>query len=99
MPQRNVNLTDHFDQFIDAKIASGRFSNASEMVREGLRLIEQREREDEAKIAWLRAAAQEGFDAIDRGDYTALNSADEIDAFINDIHQEVSRALTNGTRA
>jgi antitoxin ParD1/3/4 len=98
MPQRNVNLTDYFDNFIDAKIASGRFSNASEMVREGLRLIEQREREDEAKIEWLRTAAKEGFDAIERGDYTALSSADEIDAFVKDIHAEVSSALADGIR-
>ncbi len=42
MPTRNVNLTPHFDQFIDAGISSGRFSNASELVREGLRLLEQR---------------------------------------------------------
>ena len=44
MPTRNVNLTDHFDNFIQARIKSGRFSNASEVVREGLRLLEQRER-------------------------------------------------------
>ena len=100
MPQRNVNLTDHFDRFIDAHIESGRFSNASEMVREALRLLEQREREDEAKIEWLRGAAKEGFDAIDRGNYTALHSGDEIDSFMKDIHEEVSSALAaDGIRA
>ena len=44
MPTGNVNLTEHFDRFIEAGITSGRFSNASEVVREGLRLLEQRER-------------------------------------------------------
>ena len=39
MPTRNVNLTDHFDRFIEDEVTSGRFSNASEMVREGLRLL------------------------------------------------------------
>jgi antitoxin ParD1/3/4 len=38
------------------------------VVREGLRLLEQREREDQAKIEWLRTAAKEGFDDIERGD-------------------------------
>lgn len=54
----STNLTEHFDHFINDCITSGRFSNASEMVREGLRLLEQREREDRAKIEWLRGAAK-----------------------------------------
>ena len=45
MPTRNVNLTNHLDRFIQARINSGRFSNASEVVREGLRLLEQCERD------------------------------------------------------
>ena len=59
MPTRNVNLTEHFDRFVEAGITSGRFSNASEVVREGLRLLEQREQEDKAKLEWLRATAKE----------------------------------------
>ena len=94
MPTRNVNLTEHFDTFIETGITSGRFSNASEVVREGLRLLEQREQEDRAKIEWLRSAAKEGFDAIERGDYTALRSGKEIDDFLEQIHEEVSAKLT-----
>ena len=90
MPQRNVHLTEHFDQFIDAKLESGRFSNASEMVREGLRLLEQREREDAARIEWLRSAVKEGFDAMDRGEYIPLNSDTELQAFMKGIQQEVA---------
>ncbi len=93
MPQRNVNLTEHFDQFIDISLASGRFSNASEIVREGLRLLEQQEREDEAKLEWLRAAAKEGFDDIERGDYIDLRDGDEIDAFMKAVHAEVMAEL------
>ena len=93
MPTRNVNLTEHFDRFIETGITSGRFSNASEVVREGLRLLEQREKEDKAKLEWLRAAAKEGFDAIERGDYVTLNSEEEIGAFLREIHEEVSAKL------
>jgi antitoxin ParD1/3/4 len=82
MPQRNVNLTEHFDQFIDAAVESGRFSNASEIVREGLRLLEQREREDQAKIEWMRSAAKESFGAIERGDSISLGSDAEIASFL-----------------
>lgn len=93
MPTRNVNLTEHFDRFIETRITSGRFSNASEVVREGLRLLEQREQEDKAKIEWLRAAAKEGFDAAGSGDSVALNSEEELDAFLDQIHEEVSAEL------
>jgi antitoxin ParD1/3/4 len=93
MPTRNVNLTEHFDRFIETGIASGRFSNASEVVREGLRLLEQREQEDKARIAWLRGAAKEGFDAADRGDYVTLRSDQEIDDFVDQVRLEVSEKL------
>ena len=78
MPTRNISLSDQFDGFIAASIEEGRYGNASEVVREGLRLLQQREAEDKAKIEWLRGAAQEGIDAIERGDYVVLNSAEDI---------------------
>jgi antitoxin ParD1/3/4 len=93
MPTRNVNRTEHFDNFIGTGIASGRFSNASEVVREGLRLLEQREQEDKARIDWLRGAAKEGFDAADRGDYVTLRSDREIDDFVDQVRREVSEKL------
>ncbi|MEI9813501.1 MAG: type II toxin-antitoxin system ParD family antitoxin [Acidobacteriota bacterium] len=88
MPTRNVNLTEHLDRFVDARVSSGRFSNASEVVREGLRLLEQREREDRAKIEWLRSAAKEGIDSMEQGDYTALNTASEMKTFLGKIRKE-----------
>ena len=93
MPTRNVNLTAHFDDFIDSGIASGRFGNASEVVREGLRLLEEREEEDKAKIEWLRAAAKEGFDEADRGEYVEITSDQELDDFFEKIHEEVAAEL------
>ena len=93
MPTRNVNLTEHLDHFIETGVTSGRFSNASEVVREGLRLLEQREREDQAKIEWLRAAAKEGFDDIERGEFVTLRSGQEIDDFVDQVRREVSEKL------
>ena len=93
MPTRNVNLTEHFDRFIDKGIASGRFSNASEVVREGLRLLEQREQENKAKLEWLRAAAKEGFDSIDRGEGIEFESMDDLEAHIHQIGEEAFAEL------
>jgi len=88
MPARNVTLTEHFDRFIEAGIDSGRFSDASEIVREGLRLLEEREQDERVKLEWLRAAAKEGFDALERGDFTELRSDTELTSFMEAIHRE-----------
>jgi antitoxin ParD1/3/4 len=90
MPTRNVNLTEHFDRFIERRVASGRFGNASEVVREGLRLLEQREQENKAKLDWLRAAAKQGFGDIERGYYVTLRSDKEINDFIDQLGEEAS---------
>jgi antitoxin ParD1/3/4 len=93
MPTRNVNLTEHLDRFVEAGISSGRFGNASEVVREGLRLLEQREQEDKARVEWLRAAAGEGFDAIERGEYVTLRSDRDIEGFMRNAGAAASAEL------
>jgi len=60
VPTRNVNLTDELDRFVLEKVESGRYENASEVVRAALRTLEREEREHEAKLAALRAAIDEG---------------------------------------
>ena len=60
MPTRNVNLTDELDHFVLAKVESGRYENASEVVRAALRSLDREERTYEAKLAALRAAIDEG---------------------------------------
>lgn len=60
MPTRSVNLTKELDGFITTKVASGRYQNASEVVRAALRSLERDERRYEAKLAVLRAAIDEG---------------------------------------
>ena len=60
MPTRNVNLTDQLDRFVLEKVESGRYENASEVVRAALRTLEREERHYEAKLAALRIALDEG---------------------------------------
>jgi antitoxin ParD1/3/4 len=55
----SVSLGNHFESFIENSIHQGRFSNASEVVRAGLRLLE----EEEGKLANLKQAIQEGLDS------------------------------------
>jgi len=52
----SVSLNDHFAAFIDNQVAGGRYGSASDVVRAGLRLLE----EQEAKLEALRAALEEG---------------------------------------
>lgn len=60
MPTRNVNLTDELDRFVLAKVKTGRYENASEVVRAALRTLERDEQQYEAKLAALRVAIDEG---------------------------------------
>jgi len=65
MPTRNVNLTKELDRFVLTKVESGRYENASEVVRAALRILEREEQQYEAKLAALRAA-------IDKGDASGI---------------------------
>jgi len=60
VPTRNVNLTEELDRFVLKKVKTGRYQNASEVVRAALRTLEREEQEYEAKLAVLRAAIDEG---------------------------------------
>jgi len=97
MPTRSVDLTDHYDQFIDVGVRSGRFSDASEIVREGLRLLEQREQEDQARLDWLRGAAKEGFGQLDRGEGIAFHSIEEFSDYVSQLGEEASAEILAGS--
>jgi len=72
MPTRNVNLTNELDHFVHSRIKSGRYENASEVIRAALRTLEREEQEHEAKIAALKAAIEEGLSSgIATGDVFA----------------------------
>ena len=55
----SISLGDHFEEFVDSKVSSGRFSNASEVIRAGLRLLE----EEEARVMALKKAVSEGMES------------------------------------
>lgn len=82
MPTRNVNLTDHYDRFVESQIDAGRYQNASEVMRAGLRLLEQQIREDEEKLGVLRRLAAEAIDELDRGEAIVIEGEDALADFI-----------------
>ena len=85
MPTRNVVLTEHQEGLIETLVRSGRYQNASEVLREGLRLIERRETEDAAKLAALREAATIGITALERGAFKEFSDPEALARYLNEI--------------
>lgn len=90
----SVALTPHFESLTQQLVASGRYNNVSEVVRDGLRLLESRVQEDKAKLMALRDAAKLGFAAIERGDYLALQSDQDIVSFVQQAGLKVKAKAT-----
>ncbi|MGN0100980.1 MULTISPECIES: type II toxin-antitoxin system ParD family antitoxin [Dietzia] len=92
MPTRNVVLGQQQHELVDRLVASGRYQNASEVLREGLRLLERRDAEDAARLAALRAAADQGWADVAAGRYVDVDDAG-LDELIADIG---ARAVADG---
>jgi antitoxin ParD1/3/4 len=89
MPTRNVVLTKRQQEVIESLVESGRYQNASEVLREGLRLVEYREAEDAAKLKALRAAARVGVEALDGGQFKEFASIDDLQSYLSDLAAKV----------
>jgi antitoxin ParD1/3/4 len=76
MPTRNISLTPEQDAFVEKVVEAGEYQNASEAIRDALRVLQQRRREDSLKLKALRAQIKAGADALDRGDFAEVDDAD-----------------------
>jgi antitoxin ParD1/3/4 len=83
----SVSLTPELEKLVDRKVSSGMYQTASEVVREGLRLLAERD----ARLDSLRKDIRAGFDAIDRGEYTDYTPAT--------IHKLADRVNSRGENA
>jgi len=92
MPTRNVVLTDHQHQVIETLVGSGRYQNASEVLRDGLRLVEQREAENAAKLNALREAAAVGWRDLEAGRYRDV-SEDGVADYIAQCGERASKRV------
>jgi antitoxin ParD1/3/4 len=76
MPTRNISLTAEQDAFVQEVVEAGEYQNASEAIRDALRALQQRRKEDDLRLKALRAHIRVGVDALDRGDFTEVEDVD-----------------------
>ncbi len=88
MPTRNVVLSDRQESMITRLVTSGRYQNASEVMREGLRLVERREAEDEIRLKALREAAEAGIADIAAGRFRVFESGAGLREYLSELAEE-----------
>ena len=99
MPTRKVTLTQHLDRFVENEVKSGRFSDASEVIREGLRLMERGKLREDASLEWLRGAVREGIEGIDAGYGIHFSSMNELSTYIDETALKCKPPLSHRRRA
>ncbi len=81
MPQRNVTITVHQEKFVDAILASGQYSNVSEVFRAGLRLLEREVQSRLIEREMINRNIDKGIEDIKNGRYFEINSDDELEHY------------------
>lgn len=76
MPTRNISLTAAQDAFVERVVKAGEYQNASEAIRDALRVLQQKRREDALKLRALRVRIKAGLGELERGDFTDIAEAD-----------------------
>jgi antitoxin ParD1/3/4 len=64
----NISLTPELEQMVDDRVKSGRYASASEVIREGLRLLEEQEQLKQQRLADVRRKIDRGIEQLDRGE-------------------------------
>ena len=98
MPTRNINLTDHFDRFVAKQIEFGRYRNASEVLRAGLRLLEQQTAEEHEKLKLLRSLASASIEQLDQGKGIELNGERQLAKVISQIGRRAAASSKRHSR-
>jgi antitoxin ParD1/3/4 len=63
----NISLTPELERLVDDKVKTGRYASASEVVREGLRLLEEQDETKQLRLAEVRRKIDRGIEQLDRG--------------------------------
>lgn len=93
MPTRSITLTAEQNAFIEEAVKSGEYQNASEAVRDALRALQQRRREDALKLEALRQQIDAGLAALEKGEFTEIDDA-ELDSYLDGFGRATGRART-----
>lgn len=99
MPTRNVVLTDYQAELVERLVDSGRYQNASEVLREGLRLLESREVEEKVRLRALREAARVGVADIDAGRFRSFASPAALKRHLAAVADRTFARKSPGTRS
>lgn len=92
MPTRNINLTEHYDRFVEEQVDAGKYKNASEVLRAGLRLLEQQAQTDAQKLALLKRLATDGFEALDQGQGLSFSGEKQLAEAVGKIGRRAAKA-------
>ncbi|MBU4634049.1 type II toxin-antitoxin system ParD family antitoxin [Pseudomonas chlororaphis] len=92
MATRNVVLTTHQEDVIKDLVKSGRYQNASEVMREALRLLEQRETEEAAKLEALRNATSIGIMDLEQGRFVEVRK-DDLGQLLASIGEQAAQSV------
>jgi antitoxin ParD1/3/4 len=82
MATRNIVLTNHQEQLVGTLVKTGRYQNVSEVLREGLRLVEEQELQYQNKLLKLREALAEGLDDIENERTVSLGVGEEVKDYL-----------------
>jgi antitoxin ParD1/3/4 len=99
VPTRNVVLTDHQADLVERLVSTGRYQNASEVLRDGLRLVENREAEEKARLEALLAAARVGMADIAAGRYRSFETPEALDRHLGTIAEQVIKPKPSRKRS
>jgi antitoxin ParD1/3/4 len=82
----NISLTPELEQFVAGKVTSGMYQTSSEVIREGLRLLKERDH----RLQSLRGDIRAGFEAVDRGEFTEYDESN--------VHELADRVKARGRK-
>ncbi len=87
----NVSLTPELENLVNEQVKSGLYNSASEVVREGLRLFKEQLILKNIRRDELRREIMIGVDQIRNGEYTSINSQEELESFTENLISEARR--------
>lgn len=95
MPTRNVVLSHHQHELVESLVKSGRYQNASEVLRDGLRLLEREQADETAKVAVLRQAAEQGWLDLASGRFDDVDD-DSLDDLVKHLGRRAAETPSAG---